>query len=101
MSKFVQVATLRDLPINSMKAVEVNGHSIALFNVDDEIHAVDNSCRACGTVLGEAIVTEDGVVCPHHGWSLDLDQGACPVCPDEKIHTYSVRIDGDTILVEL
>lgn len=101
MSRYLKAGTLRDLPTNSVMAVDVAGHRIALFNIDEEIHAVDNICRECGTVLSDAIVTDEGVCCPHHGWTLDLDRGVCPVCPEHEIRTYPVKIEGDVILVKL
>ncbi len=101
MSRYYRVASVKDLPTNSVLTVEVEGRRIALFNVDEEIHAVDNTCRVCGTVLGDAIVTETGVACPHHGWTLDLSQGSCPVSPEHKISIYPVKVDGDEIFVEL
>jgi len=99
MVDYVKVATLEELPPNSVKPVEVEGMEIALFNVDDEIYALENTCRECGTVLSKAVIRDGNIGCPHHGWTIDLDEGVCPVCPDEEIRKYRVKIEGNDVFV--
>ena len=101
MAHYVKVATLNELPPNTVKPIEAEGVHITLFNVDDEIHALDNTCRECGTILSKAVVSEGNVGCPHHGWSIDIDEGICPVCPEEEIKRYPVKIEGDGVFIEL
>src|SRR6266581_1321053 len=43
MAEFVKVASLSELPPGSAKAVEVAGKAVALYNLDGEVYATDNT----------------------------------------------------------
>ena len=44
MSEFVTVAQVNDIPSGKGQVVEANGKQIALFNVDGNFYAIDNTC---------------------------------------------------------
>ncbi len=44
MAKFVKVAMTGELAPGQSKKVEVEGKSIAIFNLEEGYHAIDNSC---------------------------------------------------------
>jgi NAD(P)H-dependent nitrite reductase small subunit len=83
--------------------VQVEGREIALFRVGDGFRAVDDSCPHAGGPLSAGLLDGQGCVeCPWHGWSFDLDSGACRTAPTRRLRTYPVREhDGRVeILVE-
>ena len=53
MGTLIKVAEKKDLPAGCAKAVEVNGKQIALFNVDDQYYAIDDTCTHAGGTLSE------------------------------------------------
>ena len=53
---------------------EVNGKTIALFNVDGTFYAIDNTCVHCGGPLGEGDVVGD-VVGPWPNWGVQCENG--------------------------
>jgi nitrite reductase/ring-hydroxylating ferredoxin subunit len=86
-----QVARVADLPPGSRVIVDVEDHSIGVFNVNGEFVAVLNVCphelgpvclgRVGGTTLpsppGEYRWGREGEIlaCPWHGWEFDLLTG--------------------------
>ena len=44
MGVFRKVAETKDLEPGTARLVEIEGKEIALFNVDGEFHAIDNTC---------------------------------------------------------
>ena len=53
------------------RLVDVKGKEIALFNVDGEFFALDNTCTHRGGPLAEGEVAGHKVTCPWHGATFD------------------------------
>jgi len=53
MAEFVKVARTTDIEPGQARLVEVKGKQIALFNVDGEFCALDNTCTHRGGPLAE------------------------------------------------
>lgn len=100
MSDFVTVAGTDDLAEGEGMVVETNGHTIALFRVEDTFHAIGNECTHAGGPLGEGEVEGEVVTCPWHGAEFDVTSGAVLEDPaDESVPDYEVRVDGEAIQV--
>ncbi len=80
-----KVATTGDFPPGSARAIEVAGRSVALFNVEGTIHAIDNDCTHDGGPLSEGVVSDGCVVCPWHGAEFDLGTGKAALRPRWKM----------------
>ena len=102
-AKWMKVAGANDLVPGQGKMVEVEGHTIALFNVDGTFYAMQGLCLHRGGPLGEGVTTCTIVTCPWHGWQYDITTGANVRNPDPKakLMTYPTRIDGSDVLVEI
>jgi 3-phenylpropionate/trans-cinnamate dioxygenase ferredoxin subunit len=97
-----KVATTRDFPPGSARAVEVAGRSVALFNVEGTIHAIDNDCTHDGGPLSEGVVSDGCVVCPWHGAEFDLSTGKVLTPPAvEDVRSYNVVVSGEDISIEI
>ena len=75
MADFVKVASLSEVVPGSAKAVEVGDKTIALFNVDGTVFALDNTCLHQGGPLGEGMLEGDVVTCPWHMWEYNVRTG--------------------------
>lgn len=53
MAEFVRVAGTTDVSAGNGIVAEINGQSIALFNVDGTFYAIDNTCVHRGGPLGK------------------------------------------------
>ena len=99
MPNFIRVASTSDLKSGENKVVNVNGIDVALFNIDGEFFATNNTCLHRGGPLGEGFLEGDVVTCPWHGWRYDVKTGANVTIPSAKVATYQVKIEDNNILV--
>ena len=83
------------------KAVEVAGQSIALFNADGKIHALQNYCLHRGGPLGEGHLEGTQVTCPWHAWQFDVKTGECDTMKGAKQKTFKTKIEKDQIFVDI
>src|SRR5262245_59839820 len=67
MGRYARVASVGELAPGQSKLVEVEGKSIALFNVGGAYYALDNTCTHRGGPLAEGALDGDQVTCPWHG----------------------------------
>ena len=101
MADFVTVAKVSDLKEGEGKVVEANGKTIALFNVDGNFHAIDNTCKHAQGPLGEGICDGNVVTCPWHGWQYDVTTGVCSTNPQVKMDKFEVKVEGEEIKVKV
>jgi NAD(P)H-dependent nitrite reductase small subunit len=101
MPDYIPVARLSDLPPGSCKAVEVSGRTIALFNVDGAVYALENVCLHRGGPLGEGRLEGEVVTCPWHQWQYNVRSGEMCGNPAVKVPTYPVRVEGGTVKVAI
>jgi nitrite reductase/ring-hydroxylating ferredoxin subunit len=99
MAEFVKVANLSELARGTAKAVEVNGKTIALFNVEGTIYATDNTCLHQGGPLGEGDLMGEVVICPWHQWEYNVRTGELVGNSSVKLVTYPVQIEGSDVKV--
>ena len=102
MSKTVKVAETGDLLAGTGKLVEVDGHEIALFNVDGEFFAIHNTCPHSGAPLCDGELTADTIECPWHGAQFNVRTGAalCPPAPAD-VRSFPVKVEGNDVFIEL
>ena len=102
MAQFIKVAGTDEIPAGSIKQVEVNGKSIALFNLDGNYYAIGNDCTHRGGPLAEGFVEGESVTCPWHGAQFNIKTGAVEGAPASKpVAKYNVRVQGSDIEVEV
>ncbi len=102
MARFVKAVRRSELPENNGTYVEIEGHRIALFNLNGEIYAIDNTCTHMGGPLSLGRVKDEEVECPWHGSRFDIKTGEVRMFPaKEHVATYQVRVTGDDVEVEV
>lgn len=101
MGRSVKIAKVGDLPQGEGMVIEVEGKDIALFNVEGVFYALGNVCPHRGGPLGEGFLEGTVVTCPWHGWKFDVTTGRSPVNPKVGVICYTVKVEGEDILVEL
>ena len=72
MADFVKVANTNEIEPGQARLVDVKGKEIALFNVDGEFFALDNTCTHHGGPLAEGELAGHEVTCPWHGATFDV-----------------------------
>ncbi len=103
--KYVDAAKLSEFPPGSRLTVELDdtGREIALFNIDGELFALDNTCPHAGGPLGEGTLQGDIVLCPWHGWKFNVRTGQCLKNPvdDWAVSCFPLRVENGTIQIAL
>lgn len=99
MGEFIKVAEKGELPPGSGKVVTVQDKTLALFNIDGNFYAIDNTCLHRGGPLGEGELEGSIVTCPWHGWQFDVKSGACETNPSARVRTYEVKLEGSAVMV--
>ncbi len=101
MGTLAKVADKSDLKPGEAKVIEVQGKTLALFNVDGTFYALDNTCLHRGGPLGEGELEGPVVTCPWHGWRWDVTSGANTNNPAVKVACFPVKVEGTSVFVEL
>ena len=101
MGTLVKVAEKKELLPGSAIAVNFNGKPIALFNLNGQYFAIDDTCTHAGGTLSEGAVEGTVVTCPRHGATFDITNGEVLSAPArEGVKSYNVRLDGEDIQIE-
>jgi len=101
MGKPAKIAEQGDLDPGQCRVVEVEGKTLAIFNVDGSFYAVDNTCLHRGGPLGEGELDGKIVTCPWHGWRYDVTTGANVNNPAVKVNCFPVKVEGTSVFVEV
>jgi nitrite reductase/ring-hydroxylating ferredoxin subunit len=102
MGRYIRVGTVDDLAPGRGKLVEVEGKSLALFNVGGSLYALDNTCTHRGGPLSEGALNGDQVTCPWHGAIFNVTTGAVVQGPATKsVACYPVRVVGSDVEIEV
>ena len=95
------VMDVSELSKNSGKPMEISGQSIAFFNVEGDIYAIENHCLHRGGPLGDGHLEGTLVTCPWHAWQFDVKTGKCHTMPGAKQKRYPSKIENNKIYVEI
>ena len=83
-----------------MMLVRIRRQRIALYNVDGEYFATDDTCSHEEASLSEGFLYDDIVECPLHGAAFNVRTGEVEAFPATVgIDTFPVRVVGDEIQV--
>jgi nitrite reductase (NADH) small subunit len=112
---WIRVISEVNIPIREGCGVHLADREIAIFNLGDRFAAIDAACPHRGGPLCDGIVTGSGapsldcapivgraVVCPLHGWKIDLQTGEV-LKPDVsvRVETYDVRVSEGVVEVAI
>jgi 3-phenylpropionate/trans-cinnamate dioxygenase ferredoxin subunit len=98
-----QLGPAEDLPAEGQSRVfETHGRRIAIFNVEGDLYAIDDTCTHRPASLSEDGDLDDGVlVCGWHGSMFDLATGknvGPPAC--DPLRTYDLEITDSVVARE-
>ena len=91
-----------DIPEDDVIAVLVDGHEIALYDVDGDVFATDNLCTHGQAKLSDGFLEDGEIECPLHQGRFCVKSGkarSAPLTTDIGIH--AVRVEGEDVFVAL
>ncbi|MDD1707177.1 MAG: Rieske (2Fe-2S) protein [Methanoregulaceae archaeon] len=98
----VQAGPAKDIMIGTMKAVAAGDMEILVANIEGEFFSIGNKCTHRGCKLSNGRMMGDHIICPCHGSTFDLRTGGVVKGPaKEPEHSYRVKVENDTLLVEV
>jgi len=100
MSDWITVAKAGELVPGSHRVVDVDGASVAVFNVDGQYYAIEDVCTHDGGQLTGGVVEGDEIVCPRHGARFCIRTGQALSAPAyEPAASFPVRVENSEIQV--
>jgi len=100
MSDWIDVAAAEDLPPGDRKVVDVDGVMVAVFNLDGELHAIEDICTHDGGELASGTIEGDAIICPRHGARFSIRTGEVLAPPAyEPVAVFAVRIENGRVQV--
>ena len=116
MSEWVEAGKSSELADGSIKGVVVQDREILIARTGDLYFAADNRCPHMGAKLSSGSLEGTIVTCPRHGSQFDLRDGRVVrwlkagravalvgrlLKSPRPLTTYPVRLEGDSILVDI
>lgn len=107
--QYFKVAQINELKNGEKKKVSISDKVILLTNIQDTYFAIDNTCPHMGGSLYDGNLDGYNITCPRHGAVFNVRtgksiKGAKIAFANIKVDdtpAYSVKIEGDDILVGL
>lgn len=97
---WLDVAAAEDVPRGGYEILETDDCTVAVFNVDGELHAFEDVCTHDGEELTGGPIDGDQIICPRHGARFCLRTGKALTSPAyEDLPGYPVRIKEGRIQV--
>ena len=96
---FVKVATVHEVPENSIAHIVLHDKPMALCNLDGQFYAVNAACPHMGGPLASRRLNGRVIACPWHSWTFDVRTGLPDHPGGHSISAYEVRVEGQDILV--
>jgi len=82
------------------EGVQVEGHDLALFRMEDGVYALDDICSHEFSRLSEGEVWEGEVYCPKHGSRFNIKSGWVTGLPaTQPVRTYPAKEEDGWIYV--
>ena len=72
MTTWVKIGETGDVPPGAGRAFAIEGYSIAVFNVDWKLYAIDDSCPHQGSSLAMGRLEGCTVTCRSHGMKVNV-----------------------------
>ena len=99
---WTRITQIENIPPRQGRSVRLGAADVAIFNLDGRFLTIDNQCPHKGGPLCDGIVSGMTVVCPLHGWRIDLESGVAaraslPAC----VTTYPTQVEDGIVMVDL
>ena len=97
--RYVSVADVGSLQPGQGRTVHANGREFALFLCGGEFFAIDDLCPHRGASLGSGQLEGGRIACPMHGWTFEVNTGACQSNPERPVKTHLTRIENGQVQI--
>jgi 3-phenylpropionate/trans-cinnamate dioxygenase ferredoxin subunit len=96
------VCTLSELAEDTAVSVNIGEEPVCVARSEGKVYALRDVCSHAEIALSDGEVEDGTVECWLHGSRFDLATGVPTGLPANRpVPTYPVKVDGDTVLVQL
>lgn len=90
-------------PLNgpALEAFEVAGHELLLVRTAAGPRCFQNACAHLGLKLEHGALDGDRLICPHHGFEYEVDEGQCLTVPELCLQRIPLRVENGAMQVYL
>jgi nitrite reductase/ring-hydroxylating ferredoxin subunit len=102
-AEFITATKTSDVPVGSVKAIDVRGTRIAVANVGGTYYAFDDACthEEC-SLAEEGELAGTTLTCTCHGSEFDVRTGNVLAPPATvPVKAYRTRVEGDALQIEV
>jgi 3-phenylpropionate/trans-cinnamate dioxygenase ferredoxin component len=97
----IYVGEIADIPVGESVRVQGSEAAIAVFNVDGELYAIDDTCTHQDASLSDGWLEGCAVECPLHAACFDLRTGRPSGPPAKKaVRTHQVNLSDGVVYVD-
>jgi nitrite reductase (NADH) small subunit len=89
-----------DLPARTPTRFLVEEVEVVAVRVDDEVHVLHGRCPHRNAPLSDALVEDERLVCPHHGWDFQLATGQSEGVPDAAVARFRAWTEDGLVWVD-
>lgn len=101
MAEFVEVVGLDQIPPGQGTTIAIANKTIALFNIDGQIYAIDDACPHAGSSLGWGKIEGSIVTCRAHGLKFNLTKGCMANNREVALTSYPVQVMDGKVMIEI
>jgi nitrite reductase (NADH) small subunit len=95
------IGSIHDIPLGEGRTFAIAGEMIAVFRLrDGSVRALSAVCPHKGGPLADGQIDLKQVVCPLHLFAWDLETG-CSLSGQSPVTTYPVRVDNESLILEM
>jgi len=99
---WIDAVSIDELPDDDVTGLQVGGRDIAIYKVEGEVFATDNSCTHGQARLCDGFLEGHEIECPLHQGRFDVRDGRALCAPvTEGLRCYPVRVEGARVLLNL
>lgn len=95
----IRIASVHDVPPGTGRAFALPRYDVALFNVDGEFYALENSCPHQGGPIADGWLESGTITCPWHGWCFDVRSGKMTLGDFARVRRFELVRAGDDLYV--
>ena len=92
-----KIANFDEIPNMGSKLVFLDEIPIALFRINDKVHAWDNRCPHRGASLSDGYISEKTIQCKYHLWEFDVNKRCSVDNKNIKVKSFELKIVDNAI----
>jgi len=96
---WLEVCNISEIEEDRAKIFTVENERVAIFKHNGKLSAIHNVCKHQGGPLGEGKIIDGCITCPWHGYQYLPSNGQSPPPFTEKVATYELKLDGETVFI--